>query len=116
MVIFNQNQKPPNCLSLADICNAKDYACHRLEIPNEDEFLSTEKFLDVDDTAFLLNYVDYRILLNELEEIRSLTGISQNEILSLAVTLLEIHQKAEDNNKILAIIDSESNISPIKIQ
>jgi hypothetical protein len=44
MVISNQNQKPPKYLSLADICNAKDYACHRLEIPNEDEFLSTEKF------------------------------------------------------------------------
>jgi hypothetical protein len=116
MVIFNQNQKPPNCLSLADICNAKDYTCHCLEIPNEDEFLSTEKFLDIDDKEFLLNYVDYCILLNELEEICSLMGISQKEALSFAVTLLEIHQKAENNNKFLAIIDSENNISPIKIQ
>jgi hypothetical protein len=116
MVISNQNQKLSNYLSLASICNAKDCVCHHLEIPNEDEFLSTEKFLDINDTAFLLNYVDYRISLDELAEICSLIGISQNEALSLAVTLLEIHQKAENNNKILAIIDSENNISPIKIQ
>ena len=71
--------------------------------------------MDVDNTEFLLNYVDYLILRNELEEICSLMGISQNEVLILAITLLEIHQKAENNNKILAIIDSENNISPIKI-
>jgi hypothetical protein len=116
MVISNQNQKTTNYLSLADICADKGYVCHDLEIPNEDEFLSTEKFLDINDTEFLLNYVDYRILRNELEEICSLMGISRNEILSLAVTLLEIHQKAENNNKLLAIIDSENNVSPIKIQ
>jgi hypothetical protein len=116
MVISNQNQKPPNYLSFADICNVKDYACHCLEMPNEDEFLSTEKFLDINDTEFLLNYVDYCILRNELEEICSLIGISQNEALSYAISLLEIHEKAENNNKILAIIDSENNISPIKIQ
>jgi len=115
MVISNRHQKPPNYLSLADICNAKDYACHRLEIPNADEFLSTEKFLDIDDTEFLLNYVDYCILLNELEVICRLIGIGQREALSFATTLLEIHQKAENNNKLLAIIDSENNISPIKI-
>jgi hypothetical protein len=115
MVISNQNQKKTNHLSLADTCADKGYVCHDLEIPSEDEFLSTEKFLDIDDTEFLLNYLDYRILLNELEEICSLMGISQNEILSLAVTLLEIHQKAENNNKLLAIIDSENNISAIKI-
>jgi hypothetical protein len=103
-------------LSLADICADKGYVCHDLEIPNEDEFLSTEKFLDIDDTEFLLNYVDYCILLNELEETSSLMGISRNQVLSLAITLLEIHQKAENNNKLLAIIDSENNISPIKIQ
>ena len=116
MVISNQNQKKTNHLSLADICADKGYVCHDLEIPNEDEFLSTEKFLDVDDTEFLLNYLDYRILLNELAEICSSMGISQKEALSLAITLLEIHQKAENNNKLLAIIDSENNISPIKIQ
>ena len=103
-------------MSLADICADKGYVCHDLEIPNEDEFLSTEKFLDIDDTEFLLNYVDYCILLNELEETSSLMGISRNQVLSLAITLLEIHQKAENNNKLLAIIDSENNISPIKIQ
>jgi hypothetical protein len=56
-------------LSLADICADKGYVCHDLEIPNEDEFISTEKFLDIDETEFLLNYLDYRILLNELAEI-----------------------------------------------
>jgi formylmethanofuran dehydrogenase subunit B len=115
MVISNQNQKKTNHLSLADICADKGYVCHDLEIPNEDEFLSTGKILDINNTEFLLNYIDYRILLNELEEICSLVGISQNKALSRAITLLEIYQKAENNKKTLAIIDSENNISPIKI-
>ena len=116
MVIYNQNQKPPDYLSLADISKGKNYVCYHLEIPNEDEFLSIEKILDIDDTEFLLSYVDYCIFLNELEEICRLMEISQKEALSHAITLLEIHKKAENNNKLLAIIDSENNISSIQIQ